>query len=102
MFSKMLWGLAVGSLIALVWISYRRGAFDRSSEKMRTGMDRMREGLIEARNRASEGLYKVRNRATEGLHKIRNRASEGYEMLRHSVRKTAAEAENRVEFGAEI
>lgn len=90
MFSKILWGVAVGSVIALVWVGYKRGAFDSSGEKMRAGMDRMREGLEVARNRASEGL-----------HKVRNRASEGYEMLRHSAKEKAMQAQNRAEYEME-
>lgn len=60
MISRMLWGLVIGSLAALVWIGYKRGAFER--DNMRYGMDRVKEGLQSASHRAREGLRSARDR----------------------------------------
>ncbi len=89
MLSKILWGVSIGSLIALVWIGYRRGSFDDAGQRMRYGVDRVKEGLQVAGNKARESLHTVRNRAEEGM-----------EVLGDVAREKATQVQGRVKHGA--
>ncbi len=86
MFSRIFRGVLLATLIGLIWVGYRRGAFDRAGSRMRSGLDRFKEQLQAAGNRARERLMRARNRAGEGVG-----------MLSDVAREKATQALNRVE-----
>jgi hypothetical protein len=97
MLSRIVWSVLIGSLIAMVWVGYKRGTFNQAGEKMRVGADRARGGLQTAGDRARERYMTARDRVRERMTAARDRGREGIESFGATAREKATQAGSRVE-----